>query len=54
MMKGLRTQEGEKFERFFALVQKRAQQEGKIFFLDSGDGRDIIIDEYDDSAEEKR
>ena len=37
-MRGLRTQEGSKFERFFALVQAEAEKENGVFFLDSGDG----------------
>ena len=40
-MRGLRTQEGEKFERFFALVQKEALKQGSVFFLDSGEGHDF-------------
>ena len=37
-MVGLRTWEGEKFERFFALVQKEALKQNCVFFLDSGEG----------------
>lgn len=37
-MVGLRTWEGEKFERFFALVQKEALKQGGVFFLDAGEG----------------
>lgn len=37
-MQGLRTQEGDKFERFFALVQKEALKQNCVFFLDSGEG----------------
>ena len=37
-MRGLRTQEGEKFERFFELVQKEALKRGCVFFLNSGEG----------------
>ena len=40
-MRGLRTQEGEKFERFFELVQKEALKYGGVFFLDSGEGHDF-------------
>lgn len=39
-MRGLRTQEGKKFERFFSHVQKKANDEGRVFFLDFGDCRD--------------
>ena len=37
-MVGLRTWEGEKFERFFTLVQKEALKKDSVFFLDSGEG----------------
>ena len=37
-MQGLRTQEGDKFERFFELVQKEALKQNCVFFLDSGEG----------------
>lgn len=37
-MVGLRTWEGEKFERFFALVQNEALKQGSVFFLDAGEG----------------
>ena len=37
-MKGLRTQEGEKFECFFELVQKEALKRDCVFFLNSGEG----------------
>ena len=38
IMVGLRTCEGEKFERFFALVQREALKQNCVFFLDSGEG----------------
>lgn len=37
-MKGLRTQESEKFNRFFALIQKEAEKQHAVFFADAGDG----------------
>ena len=43
-MRGLRTQEGEKFERFFALVEKKAEKKDAVFFLDSGEGHDFEND----------
>lgn len=43
-MKGLRTHESSKFEVFFELVQKKAMQEAKVFFLDSGDGEEFEND----------
>ena len=43
---GLRTQESETFLRFFSLVQAEAEKQGKVFFLDCGEGRDIVTDEF--------
>ena len=40
-MRGLRKQESKKFENFFAIVQKTATEQGCIFFLDAGEGRDF-------------
>lgn len=39
-MVGLRTQEGKKFESFFGIVQKKAEDMDSVFFLDHGDGND--------------
>lgn len=38
-MKGLRTQENDKFKRFFKLVQNEAKQKGFVFFMDCGQGK---------------
>lgn len=43
-MQGLRKQEGNKFEKFFAIVQDAAKKKGCVFFLDAGDGRDFETD----------
>lgn len=40
-MRGLRTQEGSKFEEFFKIVQEAAEKKGGVFFLDCGEGREI-------------
>lgn len=40
-MIGLRTQETEKFNRFFAMIQAAAEKRGAVFFADSGDGNDF-------------
>lgn len=40
-MLGLRTQETDKFNRFFALIQKEAEKQNSIFFADAGDGNDF-------------
>lgn len=40
-MQGLRTQESEKFNRFWTLVQEKAASLGCIFFAENGEGRDF-------------
>ena len=37
-MVGLRTCEGDKFERFFEIVQREATKKGCVYFLDSSEG----------------
>lgn len=37
-MKGLRTQENAKFNKFFELVQNEARSKNAVFFADSGEG----------------
>ena len=37
-MKGLRTQENDKFLNFWSIVQKEAEKMGGVFFLDCGEG----------------
>ena len=46
-MRGLRTQENEKFKKFFSVVQEKAAEKGKVFFLDSGEGRECITKNFD-------
>lgn len=46
-MQGLRTLEGEKFERFFALIEKEAEKSDTVFFLDSGEGHDFEKDDIE-------
>lgn len=43
-MRGLRTQEADKFNRFFALVQSEAAKKNSVFFLDTSDGDDFETD----------
>ena len=40
-MRGLRTQESEKFNKFFSLIQSEAEKKGAVFFADAGDGREF-------------
>ena len=46
-MQGLRTQENSKFIEFFKMVQKRANETGYVYFLDTGEGHELITDELD-------
>jgi hypothetical protein len=41
------TAEDARFVKFFNVIQKKANQIGCIFFADSGEGRDVIMDEMD-------
>lgn len=43
-MRGLRTQENTKFKNFFSLVQQKAYENKKVFFLDSGQGNEFSTD----------
>ncbi|MCD7855630.1 MAG: hypothetical protein LUG66_08480 [Clostridiales bacterium] len=46
-MKGLKTQESYKFMCFFEIVQNEAARNGKIFFLDCGEGREFINEKFE-------
>ena len=46
-MLGLRTNESDKFIKFFEIVQATAQKQGCVYYLDAGDGRDFENDEYE-------
>ena len=46
-MRGLRTQEDEKFIKFFEIVQEAANKKNSVFFGDSGEGNDIITPEFE-------
>lgn len=43
-MRGLRTQESEKFNRFWQLVQDTAAKKGCVFFGENGEGKDFETD----------
>ena len=43
-MRGLRTQESNKFIKFFSIVQNAAEKKNSVFFFDTGDGRDFETD----------
>lgn len=40
-MRGLRTREGNRFEKFFQLVQNEAEKQGAVFFLECGEGNEF-------------
>ena len=40
-MRGLRTQEEEKFKKFFNTIQDKAREQNKVFFAESGEGHDF-------------
>ena len=44
-MLGLRTNESNKFIKYFEIVQTTAQSQGCVYFLDAGDGRDFENEE---------
>lgn len=46
-MQGLKTQESEKFRRFWNIVQKTASNQGKRFFLECGEGREFSNEEME-------
>lgn len=46
-MQGLRTQEEEKFNRFWEIVQNTAKAQGKMFFLDCGEGREFFLEDME-------
>ena len=46
-MIGLRTQESDKFLRFWEIVQEKAAEMGKTFFLDCGDGNNYEDDKLE-------
>lgn len=43
-MRGLRTQENEKFNRFWEIIQSKAASEGMMFFADCGEGREFFLE----------
>ena len=46
-MKGLKTNEGKRFEKFFSVVQDAAQKRNCVFFLKAGDGRNYYSQDMD-------
>ena len=46
-MRGLKTQESEKFNRFHELIQKTANKQGMVWFAFAGEGNDFKTDEME-------
>lgn len=46
-MRGLKTQEEKRFNRFWEIVQDTAKAQGKVFFLDCGEGREFLFDDME-------
>ncbi|WP_274969378.1 hypothetical protein [Lachnoanaerobaculum orale] len=44
-MQGLRSNEGEDFEKFLGIVEEEAKKLGGIFFCDTFEGRDISLND---------
>jgi hypothetical protein len=44
-MRGLKTEEDDKFIKFFNLVQLQAGKQDAVFFLDCGEGNEVETDE---------
>ena len=42
-MQGLRSSEGEDFEKFLGIVEEEAKRLGGIFFCDTFEGRDLVL-----------
>ena len=46
-MRGLKTQENDKFNRYWALIQDAAKAKGCVFFGYAGEGRDFSTDDME-------
>ena len=46
-MLGLRTQETEKFNAFFNIIQNEAKAQAMVFFADAGDGNEFETDDLE-------
>lgn len=46
-MRGLKTQESEKFNRFWLKVQEAAKKNNSVFFGFAGEGNDIVTDDFE-------
>ena len=46
-MRGLRTNEGAKFEKYFAIIEEEAKKLGGVFFSETGEGRDLDLEDIE-------
>jgi hypothetical protein len=46
-MQGLRTQESDKFNKFWLLIQEQAAKKGMVFFGDCGEGNDFETEDME-------
>ena len=46
-MRGLRTNEGANFEKYFAIIEEEAKKLGGVFFSETGQGRDLDLEDIE-------
>ena len=46
-MRWLRTNEGAKFEKYFAIIEEEAKRLGGVFFSETGEGRDLDLEDIE-------
>lgn len=46
-MRGLRTNEVAKFEKYFAIIEEEAKRLGGVFFSETGEGRDLDLEDIE-------
>ena len=46
-MRELRTNEGAKFEKYFAIIEEEAKKLGGVFFSETGQGRDLDLEDIE-------
>ena len=46
-MRGLRKNEGAKFEKYFAIIEDEAKKLGGVFFSETGEGRDLDLEDIE-------
>ena len=46
-MRGLRTNEGAKFEKYFVIIEEEPRKLGGVFFSETGEGRDLDLEDIE-------